>query len=97
MKGYWLILGTNIIDQNAQTTYGDLWRPIAAKYQARLIVDHGSVQIRESRNTQRILMVEFPTYAIAKACYEDPDYQLAKKFALAASQRDLLIIEGEFS
>jgi hypothetical protein len=36
MKGYWLILGTEITDQVAQDEYNRLWAPIAAKYKARL-------------------------------------------------------------
>ncbi len=36
MKGYWLILGTEITDQAAQNDYNRLWAPIAEKYQARL-------------------------------------------------------------
>lgn len=33
MKGYWLILGTEITDQAAQDEYNRLWAPIAEKYQ----------------------------------------------------------------
>jgi hypothetical protein len=36
MKGYWLILGTEITDQVAQDEYNWPWAPIAEKYQARL-------------------------------------------------------------
>lgn len=36
MKGYWLILGTEITDQTAQNEYNKLWAPISEKYQARL-------------------------------------------------------------
>jgi hypothetical protein len=36
MKGYWLILGTEITDQVAQDEYNRLWAPIAEKYQVRL-------------------------------------------------------------
>ncbi|TGQ24896.1 DUF1330 domain-containing protein, partial [Mesorhizobium sp. M4B.F.Ca.ET.214.01.1.1] len=28
MKGYWLIIGTEISDQQAQAEYGRLWKPI---------------------------------------------------------------------
>ena len=36
MKGYWIVLGTEIIDNEAQKEYGQIWKPIAEKYQAVL-------------------------------------------------------------
>ena len=95
MKGYWLILGTEITDQAAQNDYGRLWAPIAEKYQARLVRTNVPVLLKEARDTSRVIIVEFPSYEIAKACYADPAYQEARQFALRASKRDLLIFEGE--
>lgn len=95
MKGYWLILGAEITDAEAQAHYGALWAPIAQKYGARLVKDAQSLSLKEGRNTARVLLVEFPSYAQAKACYDDPAYQQAKAFALAASSRDLLVFEGD--
>ncbi|KKZ87608.1 hypothetical protein RPHASCH2410_CH11210 [Rhizobium phaseoli Ch24-10] len=31
MKGYWIIIGTEVSDQEAQSEYGRLWQPIAQK------------------------------------------------------------------
>jgi uncharacterized protein (DUF1330 family) len=53
--------------------------------------------LKEARNTARVIIAEFPSYEVAKACYEDPAYQEARRFALQASQRDLLIFEGEIA
>jgi uncharacterized protein (DUF1330 family) len=97
MKGYWLILGAEITDHTAQAEYGKLWSPIAEKYGARLNPSKTPLLLKEARGTSRVIVVEFPSYEIAKACYDDPDYQEAKRFALQASSRDLLIIEGEFA
>jgi len=97
MKGYWLILGTEVIDQAAQAKYGELWAPIAEKYQARLNPNSVPPILKEARDTARVIVVEFPSYEIAKACYEDPAYQEAKLFALKASKRDLVILEGEIA
>jgi uncharacterized protein (DUF1330 family) len=97
MRGYWLVLGTDVIDQQAQQEYGRLWAPIAAKYGARVLRGPEAPSFVETRHdTSRILMVEFPTYADAKACYEDPDYTAARAFASKAARRDLAIIEAKF-
>lgn len=94
MKGYWIILGTSIADQEAHKTYNELWRPIGEAYGARINPQATEILLKEQRNTARVLAVEFPSYEKAKACYEDPAYQDALRFALKASQRDLIIIEG---
>jgi uncharacterized protein (DUF1330 family) len=97
MKGYWIILGTAVTDQAAQGEYNRLWAPIAEKYQARLNPTKVPPLLRDARNTARVIIAEFPTYELAKACYEDPAYQAAREFALKASERDLLIIEGDLA
>jgi uncharacterized protein (DUF1330 family) len=97
MKGYWLILGTEITDQVAKDEYNKLWGPIAEKYQARQNATKVPPLLKEARNTSRVLIAEFPSYELAKACYEDPAYQEARQFALKASKRDLLIIEGDLA
>ncbi|AYD02905.1 DUF1330 domain-containing protein [Neorhizobium sp. NCHU2750] len=97
MKGYWFILATEIIDQAAQQEYGRLWAPIAAKYGVRVLRGEEAPALQESRpDTSRVLLVEFPTYADAKACYDDPDYTEARAFAAKGARRDLLIIEADF-
>lgn len=96
MKGYWLVLGTAVTDPEAQMTYGALWAPIAAKYGARLITN-GSLNLCEGEGIARALLVEFPSVEQARACYDDPDYTHAKAFALAASDRTLLILEGNIA
>jgi uncharacterized protein (DUF1330 family) len=97
MKGYWLILGTEITDQAAQSEYGILWKPIAEKYRARINPGKVSPVLKEARDTARVIVVEFPSYKIARACYEDTAYQQALRFALKASKRSLLMFEGELA
>lgn len=97
MKGYWLILGSAITDPAEQETYGRLWAPIAAKYGARVIRDAASLELKEGRDTARVLLVEFPDLATARACHADPAYAEAMVHAHRASSRDLVIFEGEVS
>jgi uncharacterized protein (DUF1330 family) len=39
-------------------------------------------------------VIEFESYAVAKACYESPEYQAAAKIRDEASEAQLVIIEG---
>ena len=95
MKGYWIILGTEVADQESQAEYGRLWAPISEKYRAKINPTEMPPVLMEARNTARVIIVEFATYDDAVACYEDPDYQKAKAFANKAAMRDLLVVRGE--
>ncbi|WP_244471873.1 DUF1330 domain-containing protein [Rhizobium phaseoli] len=53
--------------------------------------------MKEARDARRVTIVEFPSYQLAKACYDDAAYKEARQFALRASNRELLIIEGDFA
>jgi uncharacterized protein (DUF1330 family) len=97
MKGYWIILGGEIVDQEAQAEYGRLWAPIAEKYRARLNPTAVPPLLKDTRNTRRVVIVEFPSYRMARDCFDDPAYQAARDMALKASERDLLIVEGELT
>lgn len=97
MKGYWLILGTEVSDKAAQAEYGKLWAPIAERYKARLNPTSVPPMLKEARDTARVIIVEFPSLEAAKTCYDDPAYQEAKAFALKASKRDLVIVEADFA
>jgi len=94
MKGYWIIFGGEIVDQEAQAEYGRLWAPIGEKYDAKFRVLNGGALV-EALNTVRVLVVEFASLEQAKACYNDPAYVQAIEFAAKASRRELIILEGD--
>ena len=43
---------------------------------------------------RRHVVIEFDSYATAKACHDSPEYQAAAKIRDEASTADLIIIEG---
>lgn len=96
MKGYWIIFGSEVVDSEAQQEYGRLWLPISEEYGAKVkVLEAGALM--EAHDTRRVVAVEFPTYERAKACYDDPAYAEARQFALRASRREMIIIEGELA
>ncbi|NIF28312.1 DUF1330 domain-containing protein [Pantoea sp. Tr-811] len=96
MKGYWIIFGSSVIDTEAQQEYGRLWGPIADHYGAKIKVVDREAKLEVNADS-RVLVVEFPSYAQAKACYEDPAYAHAKSFALRAAKRELILLEGDLN
>ena len=95
MKGYWLILGNRSDHQAAQGEYSRLSAPIAEKYRARLNPTKVPPLLKEARNTVRVIIAEFPSYEMAKGLLRGSGLiREPRQFALRASKRDLLILEG---
>ena len=97
MKGYWIVFGAEVTNPDAHKQYVALWSPIAEKYQAKVRALDADTVLKESHDTRRVVVVEFPSYEAAKACYDDPAYQHAKQVALQAAKRELIIVEGDFA
>lgn len=96
MKGYWMIIGTAVTDAALQQEYGMLWAPIAEAYGARVIRgERTPVRLEGRADSERLLLVEFPSLEKARACYDSPEYQAAKAVAQRASTRDLILFEGD--
>ena len=97
MAGYWVVKGT-VVDNDAYQEYVKLWTPIAKRYRVKMLAGGGAHDTREGADFARVLVIEFPSYEQALACYDDSDYQAAMKLALAAydpaKPRELVIVEG---
>jgi uncharacterized protein (DUF1330 family) len=94
MAGYWVVRGGEIKDPSALQAYSQLWPPIAARYGAEIIAGKGEFETREGPDYPRQLIVRFDSYQQALDCYEDPEYQEAKKLVRQAYDRELSIVEG---
>jgi uncharacterized protein (DUF1330 family) len=93
-KGYWIAH----VDVTNPERYKDYVAANAVplkKYGARFLVRNGESSVPEGKlASRRHVVIEFESYAVAKACYESPEYQAAIKLREAASTGDLVIIEG---
>src|SRR5262245_36843144 len=93
-KGYWIAH----VDVKDPERYKDYITANAAplkKYGARFLVRNGDSQVpRGALAGRRHVVIEFESYAAAKACYDSPEYQAAAKIRDEASTADIVIIEG---
>ncbi|TMM50839.1 DUF1330 domain-containing protein [Sulfitobacter sabulilitoris] len=92
-KGYW-IAHVDVRDPQAYDAYRAANAAPFKAYGAKFLVRGGDHEIREGRAKPRTVVIEFPSYAEAIACYESPAYQAAKALRDPVSEGDLLIIEG---
>jgi uncharacterized protein (DUF1330 family) len=92
-KGYWI----GRVDVNSDEGY----KPYAAnnaaifkKFGGRFVVRGGPFEAVEGTSRARNVVIEFPDYATAVACYRSPEYQENMKIRQANADADLIIIEG---
>ena len=64
------------------------------KYGARFLVRGGTREVVEGRVRGRTVVLEFPSYEAARACYRSPEYQAAAALRQGKADCDLFIIEG---
>jgi uncharacterized protein (DUF1330 family) len=92
-KGYWIAH----VDVTAPEGYGvyaaALDAPLGA-FAGCYLVRGGAQEVTEGKARSRTVVIEFPSYEAAHACYYSPDYQAVKKLRERNAEVDLLIIEG---
>ena len=93
-KGYW-IGHVSVTNPERYKDYIAANAVAFKKYGARFLVRNGDCTVPEgSLAGRRHVVIEFDSYAAAKACYELPEYQAAIKIRSEASTGDLVIIKG---
>jgi len=92
-KGYW-IARVDVSDPEAYRGYVAANGPAFGKYGARFLVRGGDFQAVEGSSRERNVVIEFPSYEAALACYRSPEYAEAKALRLGASVGDLVVIAG---
>ena len=92
-KGYW-IARVEVGNEEGYKPYVAANAAIFRKYQGRFVVRGGRFEGVEGACRPRNIVVEFPDYATALACYRSPEYQhniIARRPHAVA---DIVIVEG---
>ena len=92
-KGYW-IARVDVNNDEGYKGYATANPAIFKKFGARFVVRGGKFEGPEGQSRSRNVVIEFPDYAAALACYNSPEYQANIKVRLPHSNADLVIIEG---
>jgi uncharacterized protein (DUF1330 family) len=92
-KGYW-IAHVDVKNEAGFKPYADANHAIFKKFGGRYVVRAGKFEGMEGTSRLRNVVIEFPDYAAALACYRSPEYQANIKARLPHSTVDLLVIEG---
>jgi uncharacterized protein (DUF1330 family) len=92
-KGYW-IAHVDVRDPEAYQKYVKANGAAFAKYGARFLVRGGKHVLAAGKARARHVVIEFRDYETAIACCDSPEYREAAKLRDAASDADLVIVEG---
>jgi uncharacterized protein (DUF1330 family) len=92
-KGYW-IARVDVSNPDGYKAYVAANAEPLQKYGARFVVRGGPFECKEGESRARNVVVEFPSYEAALACYHSPEYQRAVALRTPHSVVDLVIIEG---
>lgn len=92
-KGYWI--ANNLVhDTEEYENYKAANAEPLARHRARFLVRGGDQQIVEGECFPRTVVIEFPSYAEALACYNSEDYQHAVDIRAPIAEGRLIIVEG---
>jgi len=92
-KGYW-IGRVDVHNEEGYKPYAAANGAIFKKFGGRYVVRAGTFTGVEGQSRSRNVVIEFPDYASAVACYNSPEYQANIKVRAPHAQADIVIIEG---
>jgi uncharacterized protein (DUF1330 family) len=92
-KGYWVAFG-DVSDPEGYKAYVAANAVPFAKYGARFLVRGGQAERPEGAPRSRVVVLEFPSYEAALACYRSPEYAAAMAKREGKAVLDLAIVEG---
>ena len=95
MPAYW-VARAKINDPAEYKKYTDLVPGILAKYGAKVLARGGRFGIMEGPDKfHRFVVVEFPTFEQAVACFKSPEYDAAAAFRRSgAGEVETIIVDG---
>lgn len=92
-KGYWI--GRITVHQPERyPDYVATATPAYQEFGANFLVRGGEFEAMEGEARPRNVVIEFPTYEAALACYNSPTYQKAKAIRNEIADGELLVIKG---
>jgi uncharacterized protein (DUF1330 family) len=95
MPAYWLAR-SRVVDPVEYKKYTDLVPGIIARHGGKILARGGKFRIMEGpEKFQRFIVIEFPTFAQAVACFTSPEYDEAAVFRRnGAGEVENVIVEG---
>ena len=92
-KGYWVVRAdVSNPDEYAKYAVGN--PTIFAKFGGRFIARGGKATVVEGTGRARNVLIEFPDFDTALACFNSAEYQANMKLRAGHSTGEIVIVEG---
>lgn len=92
-KGYWIVR-VDVSDAEAYKAYAAANGEAFAAFGGRFLVRGGAFEAVSGAARARNVVIEFPSYADAMACWRSDSYQAARALQNGGAETDLIVIEG---
>jgi uncharacterized protein (DUF1330 family) len=92
-KGYWLAQ-IEVTDPEGYKDYLAANQAAFRKYGARYVIRAGGHETIEGAFRSRLVVIEFPDFETALACYRSPEYQHAISLRRGRAVADIAVVEG---
>jgi uncharacterized protein (DUF1330 family) len=92
-KGYWLAQ-VDVTNPDGYKDYLAANQSAFRTYGGRFVIRAGRHEVVEGASRSRLVVIEFPDYDAALACYRSPEYQHAISLRKAHSTVDVVVVEG---
>lgn len=93
MPAYWVARVT-VTDPDSYSGYAEAAPAVIAKHNGRILARGGKCEHMEGEGRPRNVVIEFPTFEDAVACYNSDEYQAARKHRMDAGEAEIVIVEG---
>jgi uncharacterized protein (DUF1330 family) len=95
MPPAYVVVQVVINDPAQYERYKELAPPSIARYGGRYLVRGGALETLEGGWTPpRLVLLEFPSLAAARAWWASPEYAPAKAIRNACARSEMLVVEG---
>src|SRR5262249_53445495 len=92
-KGYWVCAG-DVTNPEGYKAYQEANAVAFRKFGGKFLVRGGKMEAVENKLRSRAVVIEFPSYDAALACYKSPEYQKARVLRLPHGTIDIVVVEG---
>lgn len=92
-KAYW-IAQVDVRDPEVYKQYVAANAEPFARFGARFLARGGRTEVLEGAGRARNVVIEFPSFEAAVACYNDPAYQKARAIREPVSDANVIIVDG---
>ena len=92
-KGYW-VANVDVTNMDGYKNYVAANALPLRKFGAKFLTRGGKAEAVEGKLRSRVVVIEFPSFEAALACYQSPEYQQAKALRAGHSMAEIVVLEG---